>query len=135
MAASSLPTRQATLLGNFSKLVDLLAAYPVARTRPFFDAAEKASPGSGGLYSVTVDPWKCTGCLECIEVCGPGALSAQAQDAASWQALLNETLSGFVADLPAWADELREVRAVIAQLGADMDAGMDGAPLSLEVIG
>lgn len=59
---------------------------------------------------------------------------AQAQDAASWQALLNETLSGFVADLPAWADELREVRAVIAQLGADMDAGMDGAPLSLEVV-
>jgi pyruvate-ferredoxin/flavodoxin oxidoreductase len=81
-AASSLPTRQATLLGNFSKLVDLLAAYPVARTRPFFDAAEKASPGSGGLYSVTVDPWKCTGCLECIDVCGPGALSAQEQDAA-----------------------------------------------------
>ncbi|MDR2788899.1 MAG: pyruvate-flavodoxin oxidoreductase, partial [Candidatus Accumulibacter sp.] len=59
-----------------------LAAFPVARTRPFFDAAEKVSPGSGGLYSVTIDPWKCTGCLECVEVCGPGALKSREQDAA-----------------------------------------------------
>jgi pyruvate-ferredoxin/flavodoxin oxidoreductase len=81
-AASSLPVRQASLLANFSKLVDLLATFPVARTRPFFDAAEKTSPGSGGLYSVTVDPWKCTGCLECVDVCGPGALDSQEQDAA-----------------------------------------------------
>lgn len=81
-AASKLPTRQATLLANFSKLVNVLAAFPVARTRPFFDAAEKACAGSGGLYSVTVDPWKCTGCLECVDVCGPGALQTQEQDTA-----------------------------------------------------
>ncbi|MDR3220601.1 MAG: 2-oxoacid:acceptor oxidoreductase family protein, partial [Candidatus Accumulibacter sp.] len=84
-AASKLPTRQASLLANFSKLVEVLAVFPVAVTRPFFDAAEKASPGSGGLYSVTVDPWKCTGCLECVDVCGPGALASQEQD----DALLN----------------------------------------------
>ena len=52
-----------------------LAIYPVARTRPFFDAMEKATPGTGGLFAATIDPWKCTGCLECIEVCGPGALT------------------------------------------------------------
>ncbi|MDR0577726.1 MAG: 2-oxoacid:acceptor oxidoreductase family protein [Candidatus Accumulibacter sp.] len=86
-AAASLPTRSPTLLANFSKLVDALAAFPVARTRPFFDAAEKASPGSGGLYSVTIDPWKCTGCLECVDVCGPGALTSQEQDAALLGAL------------------------------------------------
>ncbi|MDR2787592.1 MAG: 4Fe-4S binding protein, partial [Candidatus Accumulibacter sp.] len=81
-AASKLPVRQATLLANFSRLVEALAAFPVARTRPFFDAAEKTRPGSGGLYSVTIDPWKCTGCLECVDVCGPGALSTREQDAA-----------------------------------------------------
>ncbi|MDR2112383.1 MAG: 2-oxoacid:acceptor oxidoreductase family protein, partial [Candidatus Accumulibacter sp.] len=86
-AAANLPTRQATLLANFSKLVNVLAAFPVARTRPFFDAAEKASPGSGGLYSVTIDPWKCTGCLECVDVCGPGALATQEQDAALLETL------------------------------------------------
>ena len=81
-AAARIPTKQATLLSNFTKLVDLLAAYPVARTRPFFDAMEKAAAGSGGLFGVNIDPWKCTGCLECIDVCGPGALVPHDQDSA-----------------------------------------------------
>ena len=80
-AASKIATNQATLLGNFSKLVDVLATYPVAKTRPFFDAMEKSGAGSGGLFAAVIDPWKCTGCLECIDVCGPGALVARDQDA------------------------------------------------------
>ena len=48
---------------------------------------EKAVPGSGGLYSVAIDPWKCTGCLECIDVCGPHALVARHQDAALLETL------------------------------------------------
>ncbi len=80
-AVAKLAPRPATLTRNFGKLVELLAGYPVARTRPFFDAMEKASAGSGALYAVNIDPWKCTGCLECVEVCGPGALATQAQDA------------------------------------------------------
>ena len=78
--AARLPIRQASLLANFSKLVEALAVYPVARTRPFFDAMEKTAPGTGGLFAATVDPWKCTGCLECVDVCGPGALRAHEQD-------------------------------------------------------
>jgi pyruvate-ferredoxin/flavodoxin oxidoreductase len=42
---------------------------------------EKTTPGTGGLFSATIDPWKCTGCLECIEVCGPSALTPLDQDA------------------------------------------------------
>ncbi|MEI7431214.1 MAG: 2-oxoacid:acceptor oxidoreductase family protein, partial [Betaproteobacteria bacterium] len=81
-AAAKIPTKQATLLGNFTKLVDLLASYPVAKTRPFFDAMEKNLAGSGGLFAATIDPWKCTGCLECLDVCGPSALTPLDQDAA-----------------------------------------------------
>ena len=29
-----------------------------------------------------IDPWKCSGCLECLEVCGPHALVERQQDAA-----------------------------------------------------
>ncbi len=65
---------------NIDKLVAVLATYPVAHTRPFFDAAERTAPGTGGLFAATLDPWKCTGCLECVEVCGPGALSPLEQD-------------------------------------------------------
>lgn len=62
-------------------VAEALRHYPVARTRPFFDSPEKESPGSGGLYAATVDPWKCTGCLQCVDVCGPHALTEVDQDA------------------------------------------------------
>ncbi len=65
---------------SLGALVEALAAFPVARTRPYFDAMEKSVPGSGGLFTATIDPWKCTGCLECTEVCGPGALTPMDQD-------------------------------------------------------
>ena len=97
-AAAKISTKQLTLLSNFTKLVDLLSTYPVARTRPFFDAMEKSAAGSGALLSVTIDPWKCTGCLECIDVCGPGALAAHEQDAALLSRLQNRF--DFMSKLP-----------------------------------
>ncbi|HEX8963157.1 MAG TPA: 2-oxoacid:acceptor oxidoreductase family protein, partial [Rhodocyclaceae bacterium] len=86
-AATMLDTDKVTVLKNFGKVAEALAAYPVAKTRPFFDAMEKSNPGSGGLYAVNVDPWKCTGCLECVAVCGPGALAAKDQDNALLETL------------------------------------------------
>ena len=76
---ASLNTDNASLKRGFEKMVEVLSCFPVAKTRPFFDAMEKNAPGSGGLYSANIDPWKCTGCLECVDVCGPGALSAEKQ--------------------------------------------------------
>ena len=76
---SSLDTNNASLKKDFEKMVELLKCFPVAKTRPFFDAMEKNDAGTGGLYSANIDPWKCTGCLECVDVCGPGALSAEKQ--------------------------------------------------------
>jgi pyruvate-ferredoxin/flavodoxin oxidoreductase len=81
-AAETLEIDNPVLRGAMTKLARAMSNFPVAKTRPFFDAMEKASPGSGGLYSVAIDPWKCTGCLECIEVCGPHALVERKQDAA-----------------------------------------------------
>ena len=70
-----------TLTRYVADLVAKLESFPVARTRPFFDAMERSMDGSGGLFSATIDPWKCTGCLECVDVCGPNALVARDQDA------------------------------------------------------
>jgi pyruvate-ferredoxin/flavodoxin oxidoreductase len=86
-AAAKIDTDNAVLRKNLGKLADALKVFPVAKTRPFFDAMEKAVPGSGGLFSVAIDPWKCSGCLECIEVCGPHALVPRHQDAALLETL------------------------------------------------
>ncbi|MDR2453822.1 MAG: 2-oxoacid:acceptor oxidoreductase family protein [Bifidobacteriaceae bacterium] len=66
---------------RLDRIVQAVADFPVARTKPFFEAAEAAEPGAGTLFSAVVDPWKCTGCLQCVDVCGPGALTSQDQDA------------------------------------------------------
>ncbi|WP_263732028.1 2-oxoacid:acceptor oxidoreductase family protein [Cellulomonas sp. SG140] len=80
-AASTLDPNQRAVIRNLDAVVAQLATFPVARTRPFFDAMEKEQPGTGGLFSAVVDPWKCTGCLQCVDVCGPGALTSVDQDA------------------------------------------------------
>jgi pyruvate-ferredoxin/flavodoxin oxidoreductase len=87
LAAEELAVESAVVHGNLKKLANALRAFPVARTRPFFDAMEKDSPGGGGLFSAAIDPWKCTGCLECVDVCGPHALVARDQDAALMETL------------------------------------------------
>lgn len=78
--AASLDPGAGVRPASVDALVARLATYPVARTRPFFDAAEKATPGTGGLLGVVVDPWKCTGCLQCVDVCGPKVLTRMDQD-------------------------------------------------------
>lgn len=80
-ASSVLDSDQRSVVRNVEKVVAVLATYPVARTRPFFDAMEKDVPGTGALFTAVVDPWKCTGCVQCVDVCGAGALTAADQDA------------------------------------------------------
>ncbi len=57
-----------------------LAEFPIARTRPFFDAVEGKAKGTGGLLSVTVNPEACKGCNLCVDVCPDGALVTVRQD-------------------------------------------------------
>lgn len=89
-AVTELDLENATLQRGFKAMIQALSVFPVAKTKPFFGAMEQAAPGSGGLYSVNIDPWKCSGCLECVDVCGSGALSARRQDAEVLDALKQE---------------------------------------------
>lgn len=45
------------------------------RTRKYYDAYEKRNEGSGALFGIFIDPTKCKGCAECVEVCDDYALS------------------------------------------------------------
>jgi pyruvate-ferredoxin/flavodoxin oxidoreductase len=63
------------------KIKEVLVDFPVAKTKPFFDAFEKK--GQGALLAITVNPETCKGCMECVEVCGDGALVRMPQDEAA----------------------------------------------------
>ncbi len=60
-------------------LVEEVRDFKFAVTRPFYHNLEKDAKGSGGLLSITLDPYCCKGCMECVDVCQDDALKAVPQ--------------------------------------------------------
>jgi pyruvate-ferredoxin/flavodoxin oxidoreductase len=76
-------SRRDELEGQFAHVAAVLADFPLARTRPFFDLPERKSRGSGGLLSITINPETCKGCNLCVDVCPEHALVAVKQSDAT----------------------------------------------------
>jgi pyruvate-ferredoxin/flavodoxin oxidoreductase len=79
-AAVTVIPDDAGLDATLARVADALADYPVAKTPVFYTQFERRQAGSGGLYAVALDPWKCSGCLACTTVCAAHALEPQEQD-------------------------------------------------------
>jgi pyruvate-ferredoxin/flavodoxin oxidoreductase len=60
-------------------LRDAVGGFKLAVTRPYYTLKEKSEKGTGGLFSITVNPYTCKGCMACIKVCGDEALKPLAQ--------------------------------------------------------
>ncbi|MBI5094986.1 MAG: 2-oxoacid:acceptor oxidoreductase family protein [Candidatus Hydrogenedentes bacterium] len=65
-------------LGELQAEVDLfyneIKDFKFALTRPFYTLKDQDDSGTGGLLSITVDPYTCKGCMECVAVCNDNAL-------------------------------------------------------------
>ena len=72
--------RRAATDVEFNAVQARLAEFPLARTKPFYDALELKAKGTGGLLSITVNPEACKGCNLCVEVCPDGALVTVKQE-------------------------------------------------------
>ena len=59
---------------EFADFREELGDFKFALCRPYFTNPEKKQAGGGGLFSVTIDPFTCKGCMECVEVCNDDAL-------------------------------------------------------------
>lgn len=77
---------------------DELGDFKFALTRPYFDVLEKNQPDSGGLFSITINPNTCKGCMECVQVCNDDALRPVLQTEESIARLRKEW--DFWIDLP-----------------------------------
>ncbi|MDX9971986.1 MAG: 2-oxoacid:acceptor oxidoreductase family protein [FCB group bacterium] len=60
-------------------LVAELNDFKFALTKPFYSNLEKEAKGKGGLLSITVDPYTCKGCMECVNVCPENAFASMTQ--------------------------------------------------------
>ncbi len=75
IAASDLQGEELkTLQKEFRLFEEELGDFQFALTRPHYTVMEKKEKNSGGLLSITVNPYTCKGCMECVEVCNDDAL-------------------------------------------------------------
>ncbi len=65
---------------EFGLFLENLGDFEFSVTKPYYTTREKKQKGSGGLFSITINPYTCKGCMECIDVCEDGALVAETQD-------------------------------------------------------
>ncbi len=80
----------ATLEKEFSWFMENLGDFKLATTKPFYTNKEKKGKGSGGLFSITINPYTCKGCMLCIDVCEDDALTIETQTTDSIAKLRDE---------------------------------------------
>ena len=61
--------------------------FKFALTEPYHDEMNSRMPRNGGLFSITINPNSCKGCMECVNVCETEALSVVEQTPETTQAL------------------------------------------------
>ena len=64
---------------EFGWFMDVIGDFNFAITKPYYLTREKKNKNSGGLFSVTINPYTCKGCMECVDVCDDDALVATPQ--------------------------------------------------------
>ncbi len=78
---SALEDEQRNLLEKeFALFMEKLGDFQFAVTKPYWSNKEKKAANSGGLFSITLNPYTCKGCMECVDVCEDGALLTKTQD-------------------------------------------------------
>ncbi|MEJ2530337.1 MAG: 2-oxoacid:acceptor oxidoreductase family protein [Halioglobus sp.] len=83
---------------EFERFKEELNGFQFALSRPYYTLPEKKAAGSGGLLSITVDPYTCKGCMECVAVCADDALRPATQTRESTRKLKEQW--NFWLDLP-----------------------------------
>ncbi|MFQ6005058.1 MAG: 2-oxoacid:acceptor oxidoreductase family protein [Woeseia sp.] len=101
---------------EFTEFREELGDFQFALCRPYFTLPEKKQPGSGGLLSITIDPYTCKGCMECVEVCKDDALRPVTQSADTVRSLRKNW--DFWLDLPTTPNKFIRVDNLEEGIGA-----------------
>ena len=97
-------------------LRDALGEFKFATTKPYWTQKEKKEKGSGGLFSITVNPYTCKGCAVCVDVCSDNALKMVTQTEDSIATLRKDW--SFWLDLPTTPDQFSRIDDLDEKIGA-----------------
>jgi len=101
---------------EFGWFMEALGEFQLAVTKPYYLNKEKKAKGSGGLFSVTINPYTCKGCMECIEVCDDKALVAVKQTPQSIEQLRKDW--DFWLSLPTTSSDYIRIDDLDERIGA-----------------
>jgi pyruvate-ferredoxin/flavodoxin oxidoreductase len=101
---------------EYRLLEQQLGEFQFATTKPYWTNKEKKAKGSGGLFSITVNPYTCKGCALCVEVCEDDALKMVTQTQDSIERLRRDWK--FWLDLPTTPAEYNRIDDLDDKIGA-----------------
>ncbi len=64
---------------EFEWFKQVIGDFKFALTEPYHDEMNNRMPRNGGLFSITINPNSCKGCMECVSVCETEALKVVEQ--------------------------------------------------------
>ena len=101
---------------EFDLFKEEIGDFQFALSRPYYEVPENRDKNSGGLLSITVNPYTCKGCMECVAVCDDDALRPLTQTQDSIQKLQKEW--NFWLDLPTTPQKYVRVDNLDEAIGA-----------------
>ena len=104
------------LSGEFTLLQVQLAGFQFAATKPYWQQKEKKQKGTGGLFSITINPYTCKACAVCVKVCEDNALQMVTQTEDSTDKLRRDW--NFWLDLPTTPPEYSRIDSLDEKVGA-----------------
>ncbi len=104
------------LVSEFELLKNAIGGFKFAITKPYWNSREKKAAGSGGLFSITVNPYTCKGCSLCVEVCEDDALKMVTQTTESIDTLRTDWR--FWLDLPTTPQKFSRIDDLDEKIGA-----------------
>ncbi|HQY45838.1 MAG TPA: 2-oxoacid:acceptor oxidoreductase family protein [Usitatibacteraceae bacterium] len=107
---------RARMAEEFALFRESLGGFEFCTTKPYWTAKEKKAKGSGGLFSITVNPITCKACALCVTVCGDGALRMVTQTEESVAKLRRDW--GLWLDLPSTPKEFSRIDSLDEKIGA-----------------
>jgi pyruvate-ferredoxin/flavodoxin oxidoreductase len=101
---------------QFDGFTAAMGGFKFSMTQPYWSQREKAAPGSGGLFAITVNPFTCKGCMLCVDVCDFDALHVVTQSEESTTKLRKDW--EFWQDLPNTSRDFIRIEDMDEKVGA-----------------
>lgn len=101
---------------EFATLSAAIGDFQFGTTKPYWTQKEKKAKGAGGLFSITINPYTCKGCMLCIDVCEDDALVKVTQTEESIETLKDDW--NFWLDLPTTPKEYSRIDSLDEKIGA-----------------